>query len=331
MKMKKNGLLRILITVVLAVFGLGASVRAQDADKEKSAVVSETDFAGEFSKFGVQVPMTNYYFIKGAVSVFGTRWGASPTTPEELESAVWDQLVLSFEAYRRKIEVKQEDLDNEIAKVLESEKVEFDWRKDSAAYAAWAKEKLNVSVETLQNFLRHLLQLENLRKQVLDEFKPSVTEDEARQEFRNEHNSLELELAQFDKLEDAQEYFKTMKDPKKWEEQNKSDPKYYKHPGFVSLEFLIFMWKIPKDDLYKMMKMEVNTIYAPIPVYKGYGVIRILNKRPAVEEDFAKYKDSYFKQVEMNKKYDQLKEWVSKLKSDAGIVVYPRGDVKKAD
>jgi hypothetical protein len=31
----------------------------------------------------------------------------------------------------------------------------------------------------------------------------------------------------------------------------------------------------------------------------------------------------------MNKKYEMLKDWQKKLKEDAGIIVYPRGDVKK--
>jgi hypothetical protein len=287
------------------------------------------DFAGEFSKFNARVPLTNYYFVKGAISIFGTRWGTAPSTEKELEDAVWDQLVLSYEAFRRNIETKEEDLNSEITKILESEKVTFKWQEDKESYKKWVKEKLNISVETFQNFLKHLLQLEALRKQVLEGFKPSAAEAEARAEFINEHNTIELELAQFDKLEDAQNYYKTMQDPKLWEDQNSKDPKYYKHPGFVSFEFLIFMWKVPKDDLYKMIKMEDNSIYGPSPIYKGYGVFRILKRRPAVEEDFPKYKDSYLKQVEMNKKYEMLKDWLKKLKEDAGIVVYPRGDVKK--
>jgi len=79
-----------------------------------------------------------------------------------------------------------------------------------------------------------------------------------------------------------------------------------------------------------MIKMEDNTIYPPIPVWKGYGVIRILKRRASVPEEFPKYKDSYMKQVESNKKYEQLKEWQKQLRTDAGIIKYPRGDVKGA-
>ncbi len=134
---------------------------------------------------------------------------------------------------------------------------------------------------------------------------------------------MELELVQFDDLKDAEGYYKKMNKSSLWEEEVKRDPKFAKHPGFVSLEFLMDMWKIPKDDLYKMLKLKVNAIYPPTPVYKGYGVLRILNIRVAKEEDFPKLRQSYFKQVEMIKKYEELKSWLKRLKEDADIRVYP--------
>jgi len=264
--------------VIMAAAAAVETAPAATSAPSNPAEVGEGDFVGEFSSWGARVPLSNYRFIQGAISVFGTRWGSQPTTQEELDEATWDQLVLSYEAFRRNIQVKDEDLNAEIKKILEEQKVPFDWQQDKEAYAQWLKEKLNISVETFQNFLRHMLQLENLRKEMLATFRPTVTEDEAKAEFINEYNTIELEIAQFDKKEDADNYYKSMKDPKLWDEQNKKDPKYYKHPGFVSFEFLIYMWKIPKDDLYKMIKMEDNTIYPPIPVWKGYGVIRILKR-----------------------------------------------------
>jgi hypothetical protein len=209
-------------------------------------------------------------------------------------------------------------------KMLKAEKVSFDWKKDNPAFAAWVKEKTRENAETFSFQLRHLLQLEKLRKQMLDSFKTSVSEEEARNEFINEYNTIELELKQFDKLKDAETFYLKMKNPRLWEQEVKKDPKFFQHPGFVSFEFLINMWKIPKDDLYKMLKMEIDSVYPPIPVYKGYGVIRILKKRPADPSEFDKVRDSYFKQVEILKKYDQLNDWLKKLKDQAGIKLYPR-------
>ena len=283
----------------------------------------KNELVGEFSGWQTPVPLANYYFVQGAIVVFGTRWGASPQTEQELQDRVWEQLVLSYEAFRRNIKVEDNELEEEIDKMVKAEKVAFDWKKDKPAFANWVKEKSKENVELFQNQLRHLIQLEKLRKEILDTFKPQVTEVEAKNEFINEYNTIELELKQFDLLKDAEAFYSKMKDSKLWVEEGKKDPKFFQHPGFVSFEFLINMWKIPKDDLYKMLAMELDSIYPPIPVYKGYGVMRILKKRLADPAEFPKVRESYFKQVEMLKKYDQLKDWLKNLKQDAGIKIYP--------
>jgi hypothetical protein len=286
--------------------------------------VKPDEFAGELSGYGVKVTAGNYYFIKRVISVFGTRWGQPPQTEVEFEDRTWEQLLLSYEAFRRNITVSREEVEQEVSKTLKSEKVTFDWLKDKEAYDKWLKEKTGETSELFENQIRHLIQLEKLRQQVLETFKPAVSEEEAYQEFLNEYNTLELELVQFDEKKAADVFYAKMTDPALWDAEAKKDPKFAKHPGFVSLEFLINMWKIPKADLYKMLDLEVNSIYPPIPVYKGYGVIRILKKRLALKEDFPKLRDSYFKQVEMIKKYDELNVWLEKLKAEAKILVYPQ-------
>ncbi|MDD5347108.1 MAG: hypothetical protein PHT59_00685 [Candidatus Omnitrophica bacterium] len=313
----------IVIVCIVAVGGaLGLPGAGAQTQKGPAAPATEK-LIGEFSGWGVPVPLVNYYFVKNTIYLFGTRWGASPTTEQELEDRVWEQLVLSYEAFRRDIKVEDSEVDAEIDKMLKEEKATFDWKKDPDALSAWVKDKTKEEVSLFRNQLRHLLQLEKLRKEVLASFSATVTEDEARNEFINEYNTMELELVQFDELKDAEVFFKEMKEPKRWEEEAKKDPKKYQHPGFVSFEFLINMWKVPKEDLYRMLEMDINATYPPRPVYKGWGVFRILKKRPADPAEFPRVRDSYFKQIEMIKKYEQLNDWLKKLKAEAKIKLYP--------
>jgi hypothetical protein len=302
---------------------MGLAVPCVFGQDQTGKPVQKNEFVGEFSGWQAPVPLSNYYFVKGAIIIFGTRWGAAPVTEQDLEDRVWEQLALSYEAFRRNIQVEDKELDGEIDKLVKEDKVTFDWKKDKDSFAKWVKDKTKENPELFVNQLRHLLQLEKLRKVVLDTFKAQVTEEEAQNEFINEYNTIELELKQFDQLKDAEAFYQKMKDPKLWVEDGKKDPKFFQHPGFVSFEFLINMWKVPKDDLYKMLSMDIDSIYPPVPVYKGYGVIRILKKRAADPAEFPKVRESYLKQVEMLKKYDQLKDWLNKLKQDAGIKIYP--------
>jgi hypothetical protein len=290
------------------------------------AAGSQSELAGEFSGFGMQVPLANYYFAKGAIIVFGTKWGSSPQTEEELEQRTWEDLVLSFEAFRRGIIVDDKDLDQEITKMLENEKVAFDRLKDQEAYALWVKEKTQEPVELFENQLRHLIQLQKLRQQIIDGITPIVGDEEAYQEFLNEHNTLELELAQFDHQREAQAFWaKIKKKPALWNKELTSNPKLFRKPGFVAFEFLAEMWKIPKDDLEKMLGLKVNDLYPPTLIYGGkYAAFRLVKKRLAEKDKFSEVKESYYKQIEMKKKYDGLAAFVDQLKADAKIVVYPR-------
>ncbi len=288
--------------------------------QEDVVKIKEPKVAGEF--FGIPVSMDNYLFAKSAVLVFGTRWGAQPKTPQELEDRVWEDLLLSYEAFRRNVTVEQSEVEEEVNNILASEKVSFDRKNNRKAYEDWVKERVGESAQIFENQIKHLLQLQKLREEVINSIQPTVTEAEAFQEFLNEYNTLSLELVQFDKLEDAENYYKKMKNPKMWKREAKKNPKFAQKPGFVSLEFLIDMWKIPKEDAYAMIALPEGSVYKPAPIYKGYGVFHTLKKRVADKEKFPEYKSSYLEQVKRKKQYEGFGDWLKSFKKDAQTKVY---------
>ncbi len=431
---------------------------------------AEPEMAGEL--FGVEVPTGNYYFAKRAVISFSAKWRGTPKDEKELEDLVWQELLFSYEAYKRKIEVNTDEIDTEIEKILKANKVEFNWRVDKQAYQDWVKQNLGVNLEVFRNQIEHLVKLEKLRKQVLDSFDPDVSEEEAYQKYLNEYNTLMVELRQFDKLEQAEEFyeqsiapvskrdtelliwhdllysheasirqikaedeevdkaiqrllynsdamFKWQEEPDKykawvsekfnmpaedfkkrisqltvvdklrakiaskeepaikeekkyqrfldknktvgiayslffdtflngeqnvltfnnlqdarefygkikreagfWEDEKRKDPKLFKIPGFVALDFLINMWGFRIEDAYKMLEKEIGTYYPPAPIYKGYGVFKILKIRRAIPDEFKDKKENYFKKVKTIKKYEAYKKWVEDLKQQANIKRY---------
>lgn len=289
----------------------------QDADVIS---IEKPDLAGEF--FGVPVSMDNYRFAKAAATIFGARWGSEPTTPQEREDRVWEDLLLSYEAFRRQVVVEQSELEEEIQKLLQAEKVSFDWRKDKDSYEKWIKEKVNEPKDLFENQLKHLIQLDKLRKHVAEGIEPRVTEEEAYQKYLNQYNTLGVEFVRFDELKKAEAFYRRMKNPKLWEKEAKKNPKFALRPGFVSLEFLIEIWKIPKADAYAMLNLPENSVYKPTPVYKGYGVFRTLQKRVAEEGKFPELRASYMDQVKKIKQYEGLKEWIQQMKKDAHIKVF---------
>lgn len=283
----------------------------------------EIKFVGSF--FDVQVPLENYIFIESVVAVFGTRGGPELKTPKEREDYIWEQLLLSYEAFRRGITVSQEEISDEISKMLRADKVEFDWKTNKEAYEKWVKDKTNEPTQLFANQIQHLLQIQKLYEQVMSSFQPAVSEGEARQEFLNENNSLGVEVVQFDEKKDAEEFYRRVKaNPKFWQEERNKRPKDFRSTGTVSLEFLINFWKFSKDDVYKMLGIKADSLYPPSPIYKGYGVFKVLDTKPADLSLFPKLSESYYEKVRGRKRYEGLIEWIRDLKKQANIKIYEK-------
>ena len=308
-----------IVFVIFSCLCLVPSAFSQEATAQK-----ETPIIGQI--FESPVPVNNYYFVKSTLMVFGNRWGPQPKTAEELEDDIWEELVLSFEAFRRNISVTPEERETEIANVLKGENVTFDWKKDKDAYAKWVKEKTGEEAQLFENQITHLLQLQKLRDEAMNSFTPAVSNEESYQAFLDEQNSIELELVPFDNKEAAEEFYNKAKvEPKFWDEQKTKTPDNFKRPGFVTLIFLMDIWKIPRGDLYKMIKMNAGSIYPPTPIYKGYGVFKVIGMRPADESAYTKLKYSYQDKVVMRKKYEGLNDWIKRLKQQANIKIYRQG------
>ncbi|MFH1062917.1 MAG: hypothetical protein V1747_08575 [Candidatus Omnitrophota bacterium] len=197
-KSYRNGIACFLAICLITTINI-TSVLAQNAQDEESQV------AGEF--FGVPVSVGNYYFAKRVVMTFGAKWRGSPKDEAELEELVWQELLFSYESFNRGITVTDNEIDSEIEKILQTNKVDFSFRVDKEKYQQWVKEKLGEPVEVFRNQMEHLVKLEKLRNQIIDGFNPEVSDEEAYDKFLNEYNTLMVELKQFDDKEQAQEFY----------------------------------------------------------------------------------------------------------------------------
>jgi len=198
--MKKNVLFICILAIILS---LGSFSFAQ--------MENQPEIAGEL--FNTTVPISNYYFAKRVVMTFGAKWRGTPQDEQELEDMVWQELLFSYEAFQRGIEVTDAEVDAEIEKILKANKVEFSWRTDKEEFKKWTEDTLKLPIEAFRNQMQHLVKLEKLRNEIIDGFDPEVSEDEAYQKFLNEYNTLLVELKQFDEKADAQNFYKQANKP----------------------------------------------------------------------------------------------------------------------
>ncbi|KPK99250.1 MAG: hypothetical protein AMJ95_00460 [Omnitrophica WOR_2 bacterium SM23_72] len=315
---------RIFVKVLfLSVFLVAQDVWALGNAQSPAPVQEKEEVAGEF--FGVEVPMKNYRFVENVVKVFGNKWGEQPKSEEQFHEVIWEQLLLSFLAFNQNINPTQEELEKEITRTLEDEKVTFDWRQDRAAYEQWARRKTGDSVELFENQLRHLIQLQKLRDKVLDSIKPEVFDKDELQKFFDQNSFLNLEMVSFKKQQEAEDFFlKVSGRPDTWERQKKRSSADFSQTGLVSLESLRGTWKMPLESARRILQRDVGEIYPPRHMGETYSVFKILEKKLADKSQFPKAADPYYVDLIRKKKQEAFNLWLKQLKEQAHIKIYNR-------
>jgi hypothetical protein len=170
------------------------------------------------------------------------------------------------------------------------------------------------------------VEVEKLRQRIIDNLSVEASDEEALQEFQDEENRLSLEIAGFLKEEDAAAFFEKVKEnPKVWEEQKKEQPESFKRYELAALHVLMAELGIDRDTLYKMLEFENDGVYPPLPIIRGFGVFKILNKKLAQEAEYDKLKYGYLEQIKEKKRNQGFQEWLGRVKQKAKIKIYRKG------
>lgn len=273
--------------------------------------------------FGVAVPLDNYEFAK-RVSYLFPRPGQERLTGADRERAIWEALILHYESFREGVTVSEEELERRINGVLRDEKQSFTRSGDPAAYAKWVQERIGEDTPLFENQMRYLLQVDKLKDTIRDSRVVTVTEDEMRQEFLNEKNHVGGEIALFGTREEADAFYQQVKAPGAWDKRKAEQPERIRPFSTITLEAIMVLWGVPKDQIYAFHAMELGSVGPPMPFGPNqWGVLRLLDKRTGDLADFPKERDAYSAQLRQRKQYEALNQWVEDLKASAQLKVLP--------
>jgi len=275
--------------------------------------------AGEI--FGVPVSEDNYHFAKRAAYTYQRPWEVGKS-PKETEEIIWENLILSYEAFRRNVEVTEEELNDWIQRFLRGQKVTFDFQEDPETYATWVEETLSANIELFENQMRYLFQIQKLKNIMRDSFEVDVEEEEMRQEFLNEKNHVGGEFVVFETLEEAEAFYEEMKTPQRWEDRKKTEPDFARPFSLITLEAIIDLWSMTKEEAYELHGLEIGQVSRPLPFGRKYGVYHLLQKRVGDLKDFPQEREEYLNQLTQKKQYEALQEWMKDLKERANLKVF---------
>jgi len=265
--------------------------------------------------FGKPVSREEFFHYYKTALIF-TRQGEKEKeerTDEDRIQEAWQNLILNWEAKSLGIKVERSELEEELKRLLKEKDVEY----GTPAYAMWVKVTFGDDVEVFERRIEDLLRINKLIKMKTNP-EVTVTEEEMKEKFLNQYNSFESEYILFNNEEEAKDFAeKCRKNPRLWfEKYQEKKPLGQKGASWInimSLEALIDLWKIPKEDAYRILESREGD-FIPAKNYYGDCVFRLLYKRKADLKEYDEKKQEYYrKMLTQAKKYKLAKDYFDDL------------------
>ncbi len=312
-------MISILLTfLVLFVSSLCSSVPVSAYDFQE---IAKTDVVGE--AFGVPVKNEEFLYHFKTASLF-TRSGSSPgdqkggdqqeRTDEDRRQEAWQNLVFVKEARDQGVIVPREEVVAELKRLLFEKNVEY----GSEQYTRWVIENFAEDPKTFERRIEDLLTINKLLKLRLDP-EVTVTEEEVKEKFLNQYNSFESEYILFENDPKAAGEFAAAceKNPRQWfdiyQAKKSLGQKGASWINIMSLEALIDLWKIPKEDAYRILNSKEGDFIAAKQFY-GDVVFRLLYSRKADLKEYTEAKQQYYREtLTKSKKHKQAQEYLDGL------------------
>lgn len=282
---------------------------------------SDSEVIGE--AFGQGVTKQEFMYYYKTAQLF-TRMGEQDEerTEEDRRYEAWQNLIFLKEAKSEGVVIGREELRAELERLLSEKNIEY----GTENYRLWLIGQFGEGPEIFEKRIEDLL-LVNKFIQIKNDPQVSVTEEEMEQKFRNQYSSFESEYIRFESQEEAEEFLeKVQEDPRLWRdtfvEKRELGQKGSAWINMMSLEALIDLWKIPKDDAYCILNHDKGS-FVVAKFYYGDAVFRLLNKKEADMEKYdEKKKEEYREGIPKSKKYRLKKAYFDDLKERADFRDY---------
>lgn len=272
--------------------------------------------------FGQPVSGEEFDSALKTVSIFSTS-PKEASTEEEKRQEAWKHIIFLREAQTRNVTISPEDFDKEISRLLQEKSV----KRGSLVYFDWVEKNFGEDAKTFEARLENLMRAQKLLHDIMNPAPPKIKEEDAKQKYLNQYNSMATEFVNFPTLEEAQKFYKETT-IKKWDEEKLKNAKFSTPTGHISLEAVIDLWKVPTEDAYRIHAMKIDQISSPAKMYKGYGVFRLKEKKDADPKLYdEKKKKEYIKTLEQIYYYENSQKIVQDIIRRADLKDYQKDKV----
>ncbi|MCH8002158.1 MAG: hypothetical protein IIA34_10935, partial [Proteobacteria bacterium] len=161
--------------------------------------------------FGKSVSEKEYNYHLKTATLF-TRGDREEATDESRRQEAWENLIFIHEARELRITVEEQTVKEQIMELLQAKEIPY----GGPGYKAWVKAALGEDTETFERRIKELVIINKFHAIQIDP-EVTVTEEDMRQKFSNQYNSVESEYISFKTKEEAESFLSTVQaDPSLW-------------------------------------------------------------------------------------------------------------------
>lgn len=294
--MKTNGLIGANKPAALILFLLCSFIFCSALEAYEVQDLIKTGIVGE--AFEKKVSRDEFLYHYKTASIFSrTDNDKKERNSEDVRQEAWQNLIFIKEAKSLGIKVERNELEADLKRLLKEKGIEY----GSQEYLSWVPQNFGEGVKTFEQRIEGLLLINKLVAMKMNP-QVSVTEEEMKEKFLNQYNSFESEYIKFDTQEQAEEFIAAVKkNPLLWKEtfdkkKAESGQKGAAWINIMSLEALIDLWKIPREDAYRILEHQEGDLIIAKNYY-GDAVFRLLYKRRADLKEYDKKKQDYYRKM----------------------------------
>jgi hypothetical protein len=303
---------KIIIWATVGIFILCGGYSITSSLQKKNTVAG--------SVFGKDVYFQEYELFLKAAQIFSF----SPNTvadADRIKQAAWQNLIMSREAKRQKIEVSDDEVLREILRLMASANIT---NPTPEVYKRWIQGTLNEAPKAFESKIREYLRIQKLMKKVNEEAVETPSEEQIKNRYQQHNAQVSFKMAVFPTMEEILNLQTKVKDPEAWGKELGVNTGNVETVNLAPLDEISKTKNINLNALWRLYSAEKGSVSDPFQTGANqFAIALIVDKVPADDSkmDDAS-KEKYKQEISEQKKFERFMIWSSELQQRADLKDY---------
>lgn len=262
--------------------------------------------------FGSPVSFQEFNKFLKASEIFSLT-GSRVEDPGILQQQAWQNIIFAREAKRRKIQVSDDEVRDEIKRLLAAQKIPL----GNDAYQAWVKAVSGASPRNFEEMVRETLRVQKLLRNIQKIPVELPPNSDLRKQFLLDKRQLAAEAVIFTDAETAQKFHDLMLKDSDWHSKVAlPGGPLLENISLQSLSDTALSYALSEEQIQGLYALAKETLSAPQPTKSGRVILfKITDKKEVAETEFAvpEIADKYRAELTERKRYQSFLNWHNDL------------------